>query len=118
LIEGTDAKVHLVYHTEDIEDARRAGKLAVNSFVRLEKGFVERIPHIEVSDYGDANKLLESPEFLKKQAQSFIRLGIVGDRNSWAGWLGEYYERLQPSIKTARVRSKEAKQIHSNRSRP
>ena len=117
LLEGTDAKVHLIYHTEDIEDARRAGKLAVNSFVRLEKSFVERIPHIEVSDYGDANKLLESPEFLKKQAQSSVRLGIVGDRNSWSGWLGEYYERLQASTKTARVRPKEAKRIHSGRSR-
>src|SRR5215472_16829916 len=117
LLEGTDAKVHLIYHTQEIEEARRAGKLAVNNFVRLEKCFADRIPHLEISDYGDADALLKSPEFLKKRAQSSIRLGIVGHRNSWAGWLGEYYERLQASTKTARVRSKEAKRIHSSRSR-
>src|SRR5215472_1690136 len=40
LLEGTDAKVHLIYHTDSIEQARHAGKLTVNSFVRLEKRFV------------------------------------------------------------------------------
>jgi hypothetical protein len=47
LLEGTDAKVHLIYHTREIEEARRVGKLAVNSFVRLEKRFARGIPRIE-----------------------------------------------------------------------
>ena len=54
LLEGIDAKVHLIYHTQEIEEARRAGKLAVNNFIRLERRFADRIPHIEISDYGDA----------------------------------------------------------------
>jgi len=29
LVEGTDAKVHLIYHTNAIEEARKKGKLAV-----------------------------------------------------------------------------------------
>src|SRR5215469_13315029 len=55
LLEGIDAKVHLIYHTQEIEEARRACKLAVNNFVRLEKRFAGRIPRIEISDYGDAD---------------------------------------------------------------
>src|SRR5262250_839749 len=69
LLEGTDAKVHLIYHTQEIEEARRAGKLAVNNFVRLEKGFADRIPHIEISDYGDADALLKNRGLMNKQAQ-------------------------------------------------
>ena len=42
-MQGIDAKVHLIYHTDSIEEARRAGKLGVNKFVRLEKRFAEPI---------------------------------------------------------------------------
>jgi hypothetical protein len=94
LLEGIDAKVHLIYHTDSIEEARRAGKLAVNSFVRLEKCFVERSPRIEVSDYGDANALLENHTFFKNRAQLSVRRGTVPDQNVWGGWLAQYYAHL------------------------
>jgi hypothetical protein len=51
LLEGTDANVHLIYRTQEIEEARRSGKLAVNSFVRLEKRFIDGVPSISISDY-------------------------------------------------------------------
>lgn len=102
LLEGIDAKVHLIYHTDSIEEARKAGKLAVDNFVRLEKRFAERVPGIEVSDYGDANALLENRVFFKKQAELAFRRGIMGGENSWGGWLGQYYARLQTSIEIRR----------------
>jgi len=103
LLEGTDAKVHPIYHTDSIEEARRAGKLAVNSFVRLEKRFAERTPHIEISDHGDANALLENRVFFKKQAQSSLRRGILEDQNTWGGWLGQYYARLRAATETEKA---------------
>jgi hypothetical protein len=109
LLEGTDAKVHLIYHTDRIEEARRAGKLAVNNFVRLEKRFVERVPRIAVSDYGDANALLKSRAFLKEQAELHRRLRILGDPNSWGGWLGQYYAGLAASIVATRTPAKAQK---------
>lgn len=112
LLEGTDAKVHLIYHTDSIETARRAGKLAVNNFVRLEKRIVERVPRIEVSDYGAANALLQNPGFFTKQAQLSGRCGVVGDRDVWGGWLGQYYARLQTSIETRRAPEKGRKAPH------
>jgi hypothetical protein len=112
LLEGIDAKVHLIYHTDSIEEARRAGKLAVNDFVRLEKRFAERVPRIEVSDYGDANALLQNPVFFKKQAQLSGRRGVVGDRDVWGGWLGQYYARLQTSIEIRRALAEGRKAPH------
>ena len=112
LLEGTDAKVHLIYHTDSIEAARRAGKLAVNNFARLEKRIVERVPRIEVSDYGAANALLQNPGFFTKQAQLSGKRGVVGDRDVWGGWLGQYYARLQTSIETRRAPEKGRKAPH------
>jgi type IV secretory pathway VirD2 relaxase len=103
LMEGTDAKVHLIYHTDSIETARRAGKLAVNSFVRLEKRFADRIPHLEISDFGSAFALFENRTFFKKQARSSPSRGTPDDQNPWGGWLGEYYANLRASGETQRA---------------
>jgi type IV secretory pathway VirD2 relaxase len=109
LLEGIDAKIHLIYHTDVIEQARRTGQLAVNSFVRLEKRFAERVPHLEISDYGDANALLENRMFFKRQAQISLKRGIVGDQNAWDGWLGQYHARLRASLATEREPDKTPK---------
>ena len=103
LLEAIDAKVHLIYHTHAIEDARHAGKLGVNNFVRLEKRFAEKSPYIEVSDYGDANALLENQAFFKRQAQLLPGRGITEEQNTWGGWLGQYYTRLRSSAEPQRV---------------
>ena len=103
LLEGVDAKVHLIYHTDSIETARSGGKLAVNNFVRLQKRFVERIPQIEVSDYGDANALLGNPQFFRKQAQLFAKGSLTQEQNTWSGWLGQYYATLRSSLETERL---------------
>jgi type IV secretory pathway VirD2 relaxase len=95
LLEGTDAKVHLIYHTQEIEDARRAGKLAVNNFVRLEKRFADGIPHIETFDYGDADALLKNRGLMNKQALTLLRQGITLDKDLWGGWLGQYHKALR-----------------------
>jgi hypothetical protein len=98
LLEGTDAKVHLLYHTREIEEARRVGKLAVNSFVRLEKRFADRIPHMEISDYGDADALLANRGLMNKQALTLLRRGIALDKDLWGGWLGQYHKALRVTL--------------------
>jgi len=114
LLEGTDAKVHLVYHMREIEEARRAGRLAVNSFVRLEKRFADRIPHIEISDHGDADALLENRAFFKKQAQTTVR-SIAVDQSRWGGWLGEYHARLRSQSGSERVRTRNERDTWKSR---
>ena len=106
LLEGTDAKVHLIYHTPKIEEARRAGKLAVNSFICLDKRFSDGVAHIAVSDYGDANAVLESHSFLRKRAQLSLRGRAAEDQNTWAGWLGRYDATVRVAIEREKTRAK------------
>jgi type IV secretory pathway VirD2 relaxase len=107
LLEGTDAKVHLIYHTQEIEEARRTGKLAVNNFARLEKRFAGQIPHIEVSDYGDAGTLLKNRGLMNKQAQTLLRQGTTLDQGLWGGWLGRYHQALRSTAERQALFGKE-----------
>jgi Protein of unknown function (DUF3363) len=69
LVEGTDAKVHLIYHTSAIEEARSEGKLAVGTFIRIEKRFANNKPVLHMDDLGDANALLENSSHFHKDAR-------------------------------------------------
>jgi hypothetical protein len=109
LLEGTDAKVHLIYHTQEIAEALRAGRLAVNNFVRLEKRFADQIPHIEVSDYGDADTFLTNRGLMNKQTQTLLRQGITLDQDLWGGWLGQYHKALRATVE---------RQVPSGKERP
>ena len=107
LLEGTDAKVHLIYHTKEIEEARRAGTLAVNNFVRLEKRYADRVPHIEISDYGDADALLTNRGLMSKQTQTLLSQGITFGEDLWGGWLGQYHQALRGTAERLALSSKE-----------
>jgi type IV secretory pathway VirD2 relaxase len=107
LLEGTDAKVHLIYHTQEIEEARRAGKLAVNNFVRLEKRFADGIPRMEISDYGDADALLTNRGLMKKQTQTLLRQGTTLKQDMWGGWLGQYHQALRGTVERQALFGKE-----------
>ena len=107
LLEGTDAKVHLIYHTKEIEEARRAGTLAVNNFARLEKRFADRVPYIEISDYGDADALLTNRGLMSKQTQTLLSQGITFGEDLWGGWLGQYHQALRGTAERLALSSKE-----------
>jgi type IV secretory pathway VirD2 relaxase len=107
LLEATDAKVHLIYHTQEIEEARRGGKLAVNHFVRLEKRFADRFPYIEISDHGDSDALLANPALMNKQAQTLLRQGVKPDQGLWGGWLGQYHKALRDTVERQLLPGKE-----------
>src|ERR1700730_17669855 len=49
---GTHGKVHLIYNTEAIEEARKQGKLTVNNFIPIEKRFAKKKPVLGVDDMG------------------------------------------------------------------
>ena len=50
MIEGVDGKVHLLYQNADIQNARRQGRLRVNSFAQIEKRFSKGKPLLHVED--------------------------------------------------------------------
>jgi type IV secretory pathway VirD2 relaxase len=98
LIEGTDAKVHLIYHTGAIEEARAEGKLRVGNFARIEKRFANKKPTLHVDDLGDANALLQNSMHFQKEADHLLRRGVHEVQPSWGGWLGQYQTKLQTEL--------------------
>src|SRR6202163_2314692 len=90
LIEGTDAIVHLIYHTGAIDEARAEGKLRVGNFVRIEKRFANKKPTLQVDDLGDANALLQNSTHFQNETDLLLRRGVHEIQPSWGGWLGQY----------------------------
>jgi hypothetical protein len=94
LLEGTDAMVHLIYHTPEMEDARSIGRLQPNSFVRLQKQFENGRPVLEITDLGTADRILRDRHYLEDRAQALLRRGITPRNEGWGGWLGRYQTAL------------------------
>ena len=94
LLEGTDAKIHLIYYTPEMEAARSRGQLRANSFVRLQKQFENARPELHVESYGDADRFLQNRQHLKKRADDFLKQEASPPSESWGGWLGRYHEAI------------------------
>jgi hypothetical protein len=95
LLEGTDARVHHIYYTPEMEDERNRGGLRTNSFVRLRKLFSNGQPRLEIGDFGNAEEVLGSKTHLKRAARNLIGRGIIPGEDGWRGWLGRYQTALK-----------------------
>lgn len=97
LLEGTDAQVHMIFYTPEMEEARSAGRLKPNSFVqmRLQRSGEKRI--LRVSDLGDATAILRNKAVLRSSVQKLLRQGVIPSEEGWGGWLGEYQSALRQS---------------------
>ncbi|MGJ5814869.1 DUF3363 domain-containing protein [Paludibaculum fermentans] len=91
LLEGTDAKVHLIYYTPEMEESRSRGGLRANSFVRLQKQFVNGRPLLEIEDLGDAERVLRNQQHIADRAKSLRNQGAFPLAEAWGGWLGRYH---------------------------
>jgi type IV secretory pathway VirD2 relaxase len=95
MLEGTDGRVHYVYYTPEMDEARRRGGLRTNAFVRLRKVFAEGRPALEVDELGDSESILRNKRYLRETVQRLVRRGIVPQEDGWNGWLGRYQKALQ-----------------------
>jgi len=94
LLEGTDARVHYVPYTPEIEDARGRGQLRANSFVRLRQLFIEGKPSMEVEDLGSADEVINNERHLREGARYFHARGVRPVEDGFGGWLGRYQAAL------------------------
>jgi type IV secretory pathway VirD2 relaxase len=99
LLEGTDAIVHLIYYTPEMEEARSKGNLRANSFIRLQKQFENGRPVLEIEDYGDAERALKNRHHLRETAKTFLARGIAPSDDGWGGWLGRYQVAVKNTAK-------------------
>lgn len=90
LLEGTDHKVHFVYHTPDIEDARHRGKLKPNTFCQVNRRFVDGKSVVEIKDLGNSEELLRQKHYIQNAVRVLQKQGMTPTNNGWGGWLGKY----------------------------
>ena len=100
ILEGTDARVHYVYYTPEIEAARNRGGLRTNSFVQIRKSSAEGRPALEIDDMGDSEAMLCNNRKLRELGQRLIRRGIMPEDDGWSGWLGRYQKALREAVTT------------------
>lgn len=100
LLEGTDAKVHYLYHDRAIDEARRAGKMQPGSFVEIERSFVQgedgrKRAQIVVTDKGSAEALLTNQKHLSREAlRGAINQPELPEPGTFGGWLGRYHQAV------------------------
>jgi hypothetical protein len=91
ILEGTDRKIHFVYHTAEMEEARYMGLLERNSFVRITRDS-SGCRAVSLEDLGDAEGLLKNKTHLRKTAAECLKRGII-PAGTGCGWLGKYPSR-------------------------
>jgi len=110
MIEGVDGKVHFLYQTDEIQNARRQGQLRVNAFVRIEKQFSqEGRPSLHVEDCGDAFELLHDNTHFAKAALGLIHQGVTQVERTWGGWLGQYQAGINKHLSKMRPRERDGR---------
>jgi type IV secretory pathway VirD2 relaxase len=98
ILEGTDARVHYVYYTPEIEAARSRGGLRTNSFIQLRKSTPGNGPALEIDDVGDSEAMLRNNGKLRQLGQRLLRRGIIPQDDGWGGWLGRYQKALRDAV--------------------
>jgi hypothetical protein len=104
MLEGTDAKVHFIQYTPEMELARSRGELRTNSFVRLRK--LSAATPLEIRDQGDAEGVLNNARHLNESVSELLKSGVVPTEDGWGGWLGRYQSALRETASKAEERVK------------
>jgi hypothetical protein len=99
MLEGTDAKVHFIQYTPEMEEARSRGELRTNSFVRLRRLSPDQGEKLDVRDLGDAERLLTDPHHMSAAAHHVLECGIIPTEDGWGGWLGRYQAGLRNAVR-------------------
>lgn len=95
MLEGTDARVHYIRYTPEMEAARNRGGLRTNAFIRLRNISVDGRPKLKIAELGDAESILRNKLHLRETARRLARRGIIPQDEGWGGWLGRYQRALR-----------------------
>jgi hypothetical protein len=96
MLEGTDAQVHYVHYTPEMEAARSEGGLRTNSFVKLRRIIgVDQESRTDVQDLGDANAMLSNRHHFRNEARELIKHGLIPSDEGWGGWMGRYQKIMR-----------------------
>ena len=94
MVEGTDAKVHAIPHTAEIDEARSRGLLRPNSFIKIQRLKGTGKPLVDVVDLGDSELLLKRLH-ISDTARQLLKRGVIPTEDGWGGWLGRYQKAIR-----------------------
>lgn len=94
MLEGTDRQVHFIYHSSEIEKARRDSQLRPNAFVQFNIESANGRTKVAVQDLGSADALLKNKQYLRSSVRSLLRRGVIPTEAGLSGWLGMYEAAL------------------------
>jgi len=95
MLEGTDAKVHCIYHTSQMAEARACGGLRANRFLRLSKLFENGRPRLQIDELGHCERVLNNGGYLEETKRRGTQSGTIPIKGGWGGWLGRYQEAIR-----------------------
>ncbi len=117
MMEGTDANVHFIYHTPQIEEMRGRGGLRPNGFVRLRKLFERSRPVLEIAELDRDEELVREREVHQQKAVSRIEGGRLPVEDRWGGGLAHDQKAIREvGIELGEVR-KRNRERHRSRDR-
>jgi hypothetical protein len=70
ILEGTDQNVHFIWHTIEIESARRQRKLASNSFIRITPRSANGRTLLLIADFGSSEQLLNNTDDMRNRPKA------------------------------------------------
>jgi hypothetical protein len=100
ILEGVDARAHLIEYTQEMEEARAHGALRTNSFARLRRVLIDNEARLEVEDFGDSEAFLNRSDYFKSKVRQLLRIGVIPVEDGYGGWLGRYQHVLRETAKT------------------
>lgn len=95
MLEGTDACIHHIRYTPEIEQARASGLIKTNSFVRLQTALDLGKPVLEIEDLGDSEALLRNRKHFRECSRRSTMSSQVETETVWGGWIGRYQTCLR-----------------------
>ncbi len=117
MLEGTDAKVHYIDYTPEMELLRADGGLRTNSYLRLRRISANGRSFVQVQDLGDSEKVLNNRAMLGENARALLKRGIIPTEDGWGGWLGRYQATLARAAGEITERSQPSRGRHRDLSR-
>jgi len=113
MLEGTDARVHCIYHTPKIVEARGRGGLRPNGVVRLSKSFENGRPVLEMEELGKSERLTLDRHHHEEAVLRVTDTGIARVEDGRGGWL----THDQSAVRNAAVELEEVRKRSRERHR-
>ncbi len=110
MLEATNGIIYYVPYTREIEEARNRGGFKTNSFIRLQKMFMNGQFGVGVKEFGNADAILNDRQHLRDKVEHLASLGVTPQEDGWKGWLGKYQSAVcaEAEMRTAKDRKRQA----------